>query len=97
MLSTESQYYILKNIITNNGINLDFHIVKVGNLDVIIRSYLLLEKRCYDLYTKTFRNIDRVKNDRKDYWSFNYVDDKENTIMIVMCGIGKVRDFVTHI
>lgn len=97
MLKTERKYYLLMNIIPYSGIDLDFYILKSGNFDNISKEYFSRERKANEKYRKTFKNIERDKNDGKDYWSFSYVDDKDNSVKYVLCGTGKVRDFVTHI
>lgn len=94
MITNESKYYLLLNVIPYSGIDLDFHIVKSGSLEEIAKAYSLRERNAKKYFVETFKSIER---DLNDAWSFSFDDDKGNTLKYLMCGKDKVRDFVTHI
>ena len=98
MLTNEKLYYILCNVQKGNIVDLDFHIIEVSNdLDMISNRYFEMERKAVERFRKSFTSISSDTNDGKDYWSFDYSDDKGNEITYVLCGYRKVRDFVTHI
>lgn len=98
MLTNEKLYYILRNVQRGNIVDLDFNVVEVSNdLDMISSRYFEKEQHAAKNYRKSFTCISSDTNDGKDYWSFDYSDEKGNEITYVLCGYRKVRDFVTHI
>lgn len=98
MLTNEKLYYILRNVQKGNIVDLDFNVVEISNdLDMISNRYFELERKAVERFRKSFHCISSDTNDGKDYWSFDYSDDKGNEITYVLCGNRKVRDFVTHI
>ena len=98
MLTNEKLYYILRNVQKGNIVDLDFHIIEVSNdLDMISNRYFEMERKAVERFRKSFTSISSDTHHGKDYWSFDYSDDKGNEITYVLCGYRKVRDFVTHI